>query len=141
MSAADVELFEQRLGFPLPLAYKDMLRCVNGFDRECIDVQGGEDLAPRHSGQSYKYPDDLEEVAWLMGEISEYRWAVDECLEAAGFRTDDLVGFVPIHGHRALAVFNDRKLSPVISIVGSDVIIYGSNLVEYLQHEFLDDED
>ena len=139
MSEAAIELFEQRLKFPLPLAYKDMLRRINGFDRECIDIHGGQDLAPRRSRECYKYPDDLERIAWLLREISEHRCAVDECLETSGFSIDQLIGFVPIYGHRALAVFNDSKLSPVISIVGNDVIIYGENLVEYLEHEFLFD--
>ncbi|WP_432726983.1 hypothetical protein [Variovorax sp. W6] len=141
MSEPDIQLFEQRLGFPLPLDYQEMVRCINGFDRECINVHGShEDAKPSYSRQFYKYPDDLLHVQGWLDQIAEFRSFVDDVLEAEGFDVRDLIGFVPLYGHRALAVFRDRTLSPVISIVGNDVIIYGLNLAEYVQHEFFSNE-
>lgn len=141
MSEPDIQLFEQQLGFPLPSDYREMLRCINGLDRECINVHGSqEDAQPSYSRQFYKYPDDLPNVERWLAQIAEFRSYVDDVLEAEGFDVRDLMGFVPLYGHRALVVFGDCGLSPVISIVGNDVIIYGLNLAEYVQHEFFPEE-
>ena len=51
---------------------------------------------------------------------------VNEALQVRGFDTSKVVGFVPLYGHRAMAVFTEKSLSPVISIhQGDDVIVYG----------------
>ncbi|MDQ0610082.1 hypothetical protein QFZ83_004253 [Variovorax sp. W1I1] len=140
MTEAEIERFERQLGFPFPFDYRDFLRCINGFDRECIDVRGDPQLPPRHSRQCYKYPDDLPNVAWLLADTVEYRQTIDDVLEGDGFSPDDVLGFIPIYAHRALVVFGDRKLSPVLSMVGNDVIIYGRDLADYISHEFIRDQ-
>ncbi len=48
----------------------------------------------------------------------------------------EIKGFIPLYSHRALVVFEDLELTPVISAVGNDVIIYGRVLVEYWKREF-----
>jgi len=140
MTEAQVERFERQLGFPFPLDYRDMLRSINGFDRDCIDVRGGPQLPPRYSRQCYKYPDDLPKVAWLLEDTVECRQAIDDVLGGEGFSPDDVLGFIPIYAHRALVVFGNRKLSPVLSMVGNDVIIYGRDLADYVSHEFIRDQ-
>jgi hypothetical protein len=42
-----------------------------------------------------------------------------------------------MHSHRALVVFKDKYLSPVISVCGADIIVFGNNLNEYLKNELL----
>lgn len=141
MSEAEIRSFEQQMGFSLPTDYRSMLRHINGFDRECIDVHGSEEGSqPSYARQCYKYPDDLPRVQGWLDQISEFRSFVDGALESEGFEAHEIVGFVPVYGHRALVVFNDRALSPVISIVGSDVIIYGADLRKYVLHEFFPEE-
>ncbi len=45
---------------------------------------------------------------------------------------------IPIYSHRYVPQLDGVDDSPVISAVGRDIIYYGSNLHEYLRHEFLD---
>ncbi|MDR2976083.1 MAG: hypothetical protein LBV19_02055 [Streptococcaceae bacterium] len=42
---------------------------------------------------------------------------------------------IPIYSHRYITSFQDRE-NPVFSIVGSDIIYYGENLISYLEIEF-----
>jgi hypothetical protein len=48
-----------------------------------------------------------------------------------------IVGFISMHNHRASVVFQDKYLSPVISAMQSDIIMFGNNLREYLKSELL----
>lgn len=85
----------------------------------------------------YQYPRDIEKSNWLVEEIKEFKIYAEEALTEAGFDVSKIVGYVPIYSHRALVVFVDKNLSPVISVWGSDIIVYGNNLKEYLKNEFL----
>ena len=135
LSGDEIAQLQHRFGFAFPSDYIQMLRTFNGFDRDCIDVQGGEGPS-RHRRSFYKYPDDLLSQTRLLEDLETHRKVVNAVLEEEGFDSADVVGFVPIYGHRALVAFTDPTLSPVLSVVGSDVIIYGHNLQSYFRHEF-----
>lgn len=46
---------------------------------------------------------------------------------------------IPIYSHRYMPLIDGVEDPPIISTVGIDVIYYGSNLHDYLQNEFLND--
>lgn len=48
---------------------------------------------------------------------------------------------IPVYGHRYVPVIEGVDDPPVISVAGSDVIYYGSDLSAYLRHEFLGERD
>jgi len=136
LNQEEIKSLEVKFGFKFPNDYVSMLGKLNGIDKEFINFHGGEEKET-YSRQCYKYPDDFEKVQWLVAEIAEFRKYVDEIIEECGLYPNDIVGFIPLYSHRALVVFNDKSLSPVISIVGDDVILYGNSLKEYWQNEFL----
>ena len=43
---------------------------------------------------------------------------------------------IPIFAHRYL-VLSDKERQPILSCYGTDIILYGSDLADYLQNEFL----
>jgi hypothetical protein len=45
---------------------------------------------------------------------------------------------LPIYHHRFLAAEPCRSGNPVLSIMGTDIVYYGSNLAHYLLNEFVD---
>ena len=135
LSEHEINQLQHRLGFAFPSDYIEMLRTFNGFDRDCVDVRGGEEPS-RHRRSFYKYPDDLLSQTWLLEDLETHRAIVNAVLEGEGFDSADVVGFIPIYGHRALVAFTDPTLSPVLSVVGSDAIIYGQDLQSYFRHEF-----
>ena len=48
----------------------------------------------------------------------------------------DAPELIPIYGHRAIPAEPPEAGNPVFSIVQTDVMVYGSNLHEYLINEF-----
>ena len=126
---------QRSFGFPLPSDYMAMLGVCNGFDRDSMDMQGGEGPI-RFRRSFYKYPDDFSKVAWLLEDTRCHRASVDAALKEEGFDPDKVTGFIPIYSHRALVAFKDQSLSPVLSIWGSDVIVYERDLQSYFQKEF-----
>ena len=113
-----------------------MLSTINGLDRDqvAIDTDGNE--ADEFGRTMYKYPEDYETIFSLRQEIMENMKYVNEALQLSGFDSSKVVGFVPLYGHRAMAVFTDKALSPVISIhQGNDVIVYGNSLMDYWEKE------
>ncbi|MCE3229454.1 MAG: Cell wall assembly/cell proliferation coordinating protein [Bacteroidetes bacterium] len=138
LSGIEIDNLEKLFGFEFPNDYKNMLSVINGFDLDhrSIDPDGEEpDDFERHC---YIYPDDLPNVKWLIDEINEHIEYVNKTLSHKGYETNNVIGFIPLYGHRALVVFKDKSLSPVISIFqGTDVIIYGDSLINYWTHEFL----
>lgn len=136
LSAQEIASVEQLLGFSFPSDYKELLQTINGLDQDSIDVHGNDGRPYSYASRYYKYPDDWEGAQWLIEHIAEFRDAVDEALTEFGLDPQQVAGFIPIYGHRAVVAFQDIKLSPVISIMGHDVIVYGADLIGYLQNEF-----
>ncbi len=138
LSIEEIKNLQVLFGIVLPFEYQRMLRVVNGFDREEIDIYEEE----KHYFRScYKYPDDWEVVKTFIAELYDNLKFIKIALKELGLAEKELKGFIPLYSHRALVVFEDLELTPVISAVGDDVIIYGHSLIEYWKHEFQFEED
>ncbi|SFC11813.1 SMI1/KNR4 family protein [Pseudoalteromonas denitrificans] len=130
----EIDSLQKKLGFSVPSMYRTFLSELNGFDQDCVDFQA--ETAPEIYGRiCYQYPEDLENTKWLLEEIEQNRKYVNEALQLEGFPFDDIEGYIALYGHRALVVFKNKSLSPVISIVGTDVGVYGKSLEEYWKKE------
>jgi hypothetical protein len=137
LSLAEITLLEELFGFSFPDDYKAMLLTMNGFDRDGISIDPDGENEDEFERMIYMYPEDYEKTKWLTEEIYEFMDYTKAPLSEAGFDTDQIVGFIPLYGHRALVVFQDKSLSPVISVhQGTDVIVYGNSLLEYWEEEF-----
>ena len=64
-----------------------------------------------------------------------------ETQEEASFRLDELIKtapvLIPVYSHRYVPMLENIIDPRVISTVGRDTIIYGKNLIDYLQNEFI----
>lgn len=142
LNSKEIKEFEKTLGFELPTDYRAMLLTINGLDRDQISIYPEGESENKFIRMLYRYPEDLKRTQWLVDEIKENVEYVNEALIPYGFNVNDVVGFVPLYAHRALVVFNDKSLSPVISIhQGSDVILYGRTLADYWERELFPDCD
>lgn len=136
LTKREVEALEKLFGFEFPADYKNMLMTINGFDRDevAIDPTGKE--ADEFGRTMYQYSEDYETTFPLRQEIKDNMEYVNEALHLSAFDTAGVVGFVPLYKHRAMGVFKDKSLSPVISIhQGNDVIVYGESLMDYWEKE------
>ena len=136
LEASQIQELERMFGFIFPYEYKNMLLVINSFDRDEISIDPENIEEDDYDRRCYKYPEDFLKVQWLIKEIKENIEYVNEALLIEGFDINDVVGFVPLYLHRALVVFNDKTLTPVISIhQGTDVIVFGSSLMDYWERE------
>lgn len=138
LDTAELAKLEMLFGFELPDDYKAFLLTMNGFDRDQISIDPDETREDVFDRKLYRYPEDIDKGRWLVEEINAHRKYVNGPLLDAGFDVAQIVGFVPVYAHRALVVFKDKTLSPVISVhQGTDVIIYGKTLREYWNNELI----
>jgi hypothetical protein len=136
LSELDISSFEAAIGAKFPDDYQVMLKIMNGTDLPTINTYGSEAPSALSVGV-YSYPQDLALIQEKMQNIAEFRSDIEDIFsdeESFQVFPDDVL--VPIYGHRYLVCSADSRQSMVLSIVGSDAIVYGTSLIDYLKHEF-----
>ena len=137
ISRKEIDQLELLFGFDFPWEYREMLLVISGLDTEEISIDPDLEDEIKFNNLFYQYPRDIEKSKWLVQDINKFKNDAEAMLTETGFDVSKIVGYIPIYSHRALVVFEDKYLSPVISAWGSDIILYGSNLKEYLKNEFI----
>ena len=135
LTVSDIEDLENHFGFKFPNDYFEMLQSFNGFKTLQISIDPDGKNPDEFDRRCYQYPIDLEKTNWLISEVNENIKYAKECLSESGFDSSQIEGFIPLYEHRALVVLKDKTKSPVISIWGSDIIVYGKSLIEYWCNE------
>jgi hypothetical protein len=136
LSLAQITDLELSLGLKFPFDYIEMLKVLNGFETLQISIDPEGENEDEFERRCYKYPDDIEKTRWLVQDVNENIKYANKTLEEAGFDPTEVEGFIPLYGHRALVVLKNKEHSPVLSIWGDDIILYGESLIKYWCHEF-----
>lgn len=139
LSADEIAAYERALGVRFPESLRVMLSVMNGTDQPTLNIYGSSGHEPREWVGVYAYPRDLEIVRQYIGYVEEERGQVAEVLAEQDFRLEPDAGLVPIYAHRYLVCGADALDGPVLSIYGTDAIVYGPDLLAYLRTEFLED--
>lgn len=137
ISRKEIDELQVLFGFDFPWEYREMLLIISGLDTEEISLNPDQKDEIKFKNLFYQYPRDIKESKWLVQDINGFKNDTEAALTEAGFDVSQIVGYIPIYSHRALVIFSDKYLSPVISVWGSDIIVYGNNLKEYLKNEFV----
>ena len=139
ISRIEIDQLQVLFGFDFPWDYREMLLTFSNIDTNLISIspENNSDIEYARENFFYQYPEDFEKSRWLINEINENKFEVELILTEAGFDVSKIVGYIPLYNHRALVVFENKYLSPVISVWGSDIIMFGNNLLEYLKNELL----
>jgi hypothetical protein len=128
----EIKKLEKIFGFEFPTEYQQMLLTINGLDRDMIAIDPDGTDESEYGQNVYQYPADIKKAEELVNEIKENIYYVKEALRLDGYDPESVIGFVPLYGHQALAVFYDKSLSPVISIhQGTDVVVVSESLMNY----------
>jgi hypothetical protein len=136
ISRKEIDELQLLFGFDFPWDYREMLLIIGGLDTEEISIDpDGEDEVAFHNF-FYQYPRDIDKVQYLLEDININIMFAEEALKESGFDVSNILGYIPIYSHRVLVVFKNKYLSPVISVWGSDIIVYGNDLKEYLKNDF-----
>lgn len=140
LSILEIQLVEAKLGFPIPKDFAYLLQNVR---------DPGGVLFPWATFKKQQYDDKIQ---WVLGGIEFSvevnglwlkRWGdrpatLSDALEIVRHDFETWPKLLPIYGHRFLAAEPLRDDNPVFSIMGTDIIYYGSNLAHYLLQEFME---
>jgi len=139
ISRKEIDELQILFGFDFPWEYREMLLIFSNIDTNLISINPENTCDIEYSRENFfhQYPEDFEKSRWLIKEIEENKLEAESVLSEVGFDISRIVGYIPMHHHRVLVVFEDRYLSPVISVWRSDIIMFGNNLREYLKNELL----
>lgn len=137
LGAEDIGAYERALGVRFPESFRCMLSVMNGTDLPTINLYGSSGEEPREWVGVYSYPRDLEVVRGYVAWVQEERAEVADVLADQDFVLPPEAGLVPVYAHRYLVCGADPLDGPVLSIHGTDAIVYGEDLLTYLQIEFL----
>lgn len=132
LSDSQIDEYQAVLGVTFPHDFREFLRHFNGTDRENLNIYGNSGEPHRTRPGAYSYPRDLAAVRALMSE-----WEADwpEIVESC--ELDPAARCVPIYLHRGVLCGPDLGRSTVMSIMGTDAIVYAPDLRSYLEKEFL----
>ncbi|MGL4609138.1 MAG: SMI1/KNR4 family protein [Trueperaceae bacterium] len=125
----EIASYEKELGFKFPEIYKEFLSCMNGTDKSSVNIYGESGEEYQYAPGYYSFPKDLEVVEEQIG------WIYEACeITKEEVEEKQLPHIIPIVGHRCLIA--DRcDTYPVLSMYGRDIILYASNLQNFLVND------
>ncbi|HUO04452.1 MAG TPA: hypothetical protein VMU16_04560 [Candidatus Binataceae bacterium] len=128
LSTSDIGSYERDLGVIFPDVYKKYLSCMNGTDKQTVNVYGssGEPYKRSYYDAFYSYPRDIELLR------QQINWVYEEFgITEEDVNRRNIPHIIPIVGHRCL-VADQFSANPILSMYGRDVILYASNLMTFL---------
>jgi hypothetical protein len=139
LSDREVMEYEDALAVRFPADFRAFLQAMNGTDIPTLNVYANCGEPHRTSVGVYSYPRDLEIVKQRIEDVRQSRNEITTDLGSQGYDLPSHAALVPIFGHRYVVCTPDPDQSVVLSIVvhGTDAIVYGTSLQEYLERDFL----
>jgi hypothetical protein len=133
-----IDQYESQLKFKFPHDMRRLLRYINGTDQPTLNIYGSSGEPHEFGPGVYSYPRDIEHIIARLQSVAVDRSEIATDLLNNGFDLKDSAKLLPIYSHRYVVCDLDQRSSTVLSICGTDAIIYGDCLRDYLQNEFLD---
>jgi hypothetical protein len=134
----EIEVYQAVLGVRFPTDFSRLLRSMNGTDLSRVNIYSSSGIAQKTFPGFYSYPRDLATVQYLRERTRQDRAAIEAELLDQGFDLESHENLVLIFGNRYLVCSSDPNKSVVLSIEGTDAIVYAHSLRGYLEHEFLE---
>ncbi|MDX3247070.1 hypothetical protein [Streptomyces sp. ME18-1-4] len=139
MSEWELDAVEECWGFRFAPEHQTLLGAgLPTGGRNWPDWRDGnaEDLAERLAWPINGVLFDVEHNGFWHPEWDPRPARVLDALEAARTYLAAVPVMVPIYSHRCLLADPDRTGTPVLSMYQTDIIYYGTDLVDYFHHEF-----
>ncbi|ANP55647.1 hypothetical protein J2Z21_005720 [Streptomyces griseochromogenes] len=138
MSERELDLAEERWGFRFAPEHRTLLGAGLPTGRSWPDWRDGdpEDLAERLAWPVDGVLFDVEHNGLWLTDWDARPAGTQDALEVARTHLAGVPVMVPIHSHRYLLADPDRTGTPVLSMYQTDIIYYGTDLVDYFHHEF-----
>lgn len=139
MSERELDHVEERWGFRFAPEHRTLLGAgLPTGSRSWPDWRDGEpeDLAERLAWPADGVLFDVEHNGFWHPDWESRPAAPHEAVEVARTYLANVPVMVPICSHRYLLGDPDRTGTPVLSMYQTDIIHYGTDLVDYFHHEF-----
>jgi hypothetical protein len=139
MSEWELDHVEERWGFRFAPEHRTLLGAgLPTGSRSWPDWRDGdpEDLAERLAWPVHGVLFDVEHNGFWHPDWDPRPTGTQDALEVARTYLAKVPVMVPIHSHRYLLADADRSGTPVLSMYQTDIIYYGTDLVDYFHHEF-----
>jgi len=140
LSAAEIEYVEAIYGIKFPLELRRLFSVGLPISRGFYNWRDMSESNIHWIKEVILMPvqeltDEVREGVWC-NSWGERPIDTEEALRVFGGRSKEAPCLVPIFMHRYIPFIPNSKKTPVFSIMGSDIIYYGTDLVNYLEHEF-----
>ncbi|MFJ8198823.1 hypothetical protein [Streptomyces sp. NPDC096152] len=139
MSERELDQVEERWGFRFAPEHRTLLGAgLPTGSRRWPDWRDGdaEDLAERLAWPIDGVLFDVERNGFWHPEWDQRPSGTQDALDVARTSLAKIPVMVPIYSHRYLLADPDRTGTPVVSMYQTDIICYGTDLVDYFHHEF-----
>ncbi|MGD3106524.1 hypothetical protein [Streptomyces sp. YGL11-2] len=139
MSDRELDRVEERWGFRFAPEHRTLLGAgLPTGSRGWPDWRDGdpEDLAGRLAWPVEGVLFDVEHNRFWHPDWSPRPAGTEEALEAARAYLAEVPVMAPVYSHRYLLADPHRTGTPVLSMHQTDIIYYGTDLVDYFHHEF-----
>ena len=120
-----------------PDDFRQMLSVMNGTDLPTLNIYGSSGIPYSTYVGVYSYPRDLQIIKDLISKTNEVRSEIEEILSEQEYNLEADAALIPIYSHRYIVCESSTRLSTILSIYGTDAIVYGEALANYLETEFL----
>ncbi len=141
LKPAQITQFEEALSVRFPTDFRLMLQAVNGTDLPTLNVYGSSGEPHRESIGVYSYPRDLAAIQQHIKDVATQRREIAAALSGQGYFLEPNAGLVPIYSHRYIVCGSDPDTCTILSIHGTDAIVYADSLKTYLNIEFLKEKE
>ncbi|NUV62788.1 hypothetical protein [Streptomyces sp. CAI-85] len=139
MTERELDRVEERWGFRFAPEHRTLLGAgLPTGSRNWPDWRDGEpeDLAKRLAWPVHGVLFDVEHSGFWHPDWEPRPTVTQDALEAARTYLTKVPVMVPIYSHRYMLADPDRTGTPVLSMYQTDIIYYGTDLVDYFHHEF-----
>ncbi|MFF3336798.1 hypothetical protein ACFYWX_46165 [Streptomyces sp. NPDC002888] len=139
MSERELDGVEERWGFRFAPEHRTLLGAgLPTGRRDWPDWRDGdpEDLAARLARPVDGVLFDVEHNAFWHPDWDPRPAGTQDALDVARSYLAKVPVMVPVYSHRYLLADPDRTGTPVLSMRQTDIVYYGTDLVDYFRHEF-----
>jgi hypothetical protein len=138
LSLAELDAAERRFDFQFSPEHREFLRLHLPVGHGWPDWRRGE---PSQLAGSLTWPVDSALFDVRNNEFWPRTWGTrpvneTEAVAVARRHLEEMPTLVPVHGHRYLPAAPAPSPAPVFSVYQTDVIYYGNDLADYIEHEF-----
>ncbi|OPC80343.1 hypothetical protein B4N89_04730 [Embleya scabrispora] len=140
LTGAEFETVEQDFGFRFSADHRAMLSAAlpTGKGWPNWRAGGARDLKARLGLPTEGVLFDVEHNAFWPDVWGARPAQLKHALKSARYHLARVPRMVPVYGHRYLPGTEGQWGHPVLSMMQTDIVVYGANLTNYLTAEFLD---